>query len=68
MKLTKQEYLDLLQKSNDLAGIVWKDINTYNPLTPQNDNGDNPLYHLLQAFGAINKAYELIEQQEQAKL
>lgn len=69
MKLTKQDYLDLLQKSNDIAGIVWKDINTYDPLTPQNDNEDNPLYHLLRAFGAINKAYELIEtENEKAKL
>lgn len=63
-KFSQQDYLSLLDKGGEVIGSILSDYP--NPLTSQNDNGDNPLHHIIMAIGHITKARDLIEMNTEA--
>ena len=56
MQLSKQDYLDIIQKAQDCLNDVFSDYPDKNDL----DDMDTPLSHILNAIGNIQKAVNLI--------
>ena len=54
--LSKQDYLDIIQKAQDCLGDVYSDYPDTNDL----DDMDTPLSHILNALGEIQQAVNLI--------
>ena len=59
MSLSKQDYIDLLNKAQELIDYVITDY----PDDNDNDDMDSPLSYLINASGDISDAINLIEQE-----
>ena len=56
MQLSKQDYLDIIQKAQDCLNDVFSDYPDKDDL----DDMDSPLSHILNALGEIQQAVNLI--------
>jgi hypothetical protein len=64
MQLSKQDYLDIIQKAQDCLGDVYSNYPDKNDL----DDMDSPLSHILNALGEIQQAVNLISDEIEREL
>lgn len=64
MQLSKQDYLDIIQKAQDCLNDVYSDYPDTNDL----DDMDSPLSHILNAIGEVQQAVNLISDEIEREL
>lgn len=64
MQLSKQDYLDIIQKAQDCLNDVYSDYPDKNDL----DDMDSPVSYILNAIGDIQKAVNLISDEIEREL